>query len=556
MYISEPSFYLTNMSVFVKLYIYIVLAHDQLKHGRFKMARKVILVSILFVIILCSQLLAINITADIESNCFMDDITIQYMDPFEVKIYFENDDEFDRQYMSMPLTFFLSMTGNIYHFDVGGYGSTGSVELFNGFEPGGFWDDVQLIEFGWDETPPEGICYIANAGTASGFPSGAGPIHGISFHMMIYMMSPIIEYFCIDSTSFGYPYDWIFEEPLPTFGPICWTASDCINRPPELANCPTYPFSVKYGDTISFDFDAEFTLPPDTSIYFCLIQGVGQIDSATGVWTFTPDFSLEGLTFINMIGMGNRYNACNSGFTYCEFAVNVISNCGDVNGDLNYNIFDVTHLISYLYKDGAPPYYHYHADVNGNGYINIFDVTGMIANLYTGGDPLTCKTIRDDFGLFVGNWCMYERYDSLTSQYDTVTISYYGPNSLKYTYGTGIEYESMNIDFDTVRTTGINPERMYIFPLKLDNNWVNPYIGGNSYDSVLEWISMIPPAGYIEDAYRINRHWSFGENGTATQIEWFAPRIGTVEMYLQEYDLIDGWITNESWILIDYFGAK
>jgi len=64
--------------------------------------------------------------------------------------------------------------------------------------------------------------------------------------------------------------------------------------------------------------------------------------------------------------------------------------CGDANGDGDINIFDITHIISYLYLDGPPPVSLDAADVNNDGVINIFDVTHLIAFLYMDGDPLDC----------------------------------------------------------------------------------------------------------------------------------------------------------------------
>jgi hypothetical protein len=59
---------------------------------------------------------------------------------------------------------------------------------------------------------------------------------------------------------------------------------------------------------------------------------------------------------------------------------------GDVNGDETINIFDITCLIDYLYRDGPTPSFHA-ADVNADGVINIFDITYLITYLYLEGPP-------------------------------------------------------------------------------------------------------------------------------------------------------------------------
>ncbi len=60
---------------------------------------------------------------------------------------------------------------------------------------------------------------------------------------------------------------------------------------------------------------------------------------------------------------------------------------GDVNGDEDINIFDITYLINYLYKGGPTPPDLTCADVNDDGDINIFDITYLINYLYKGGPP-------------------------------------------------------------------------------------------------------------------------------------------------------------------------
>ncbi len=67
---------------------------------------------------------------------------------------------------------------------------------------------------------------------------------------------------------------------------------------------------------------------------------------------------------------------------------------GNCNGDATTNIFDVTYLISYLYKSGpAPiPYPICSGDPNCDCTVNIFDVTYIISYLYKNGPaPCTCQ---------------------------------------------------------------------------------------------------------------------------------------------------------------------
>jgi hypothetical protein len=67
---------------------------------------------------------------------------------------------------------------------------------------------------------------------------------------------------------------------------------------------------------------------------------------------------------------------------------------GNVNADTVINIFDITYIISYLYRGGpAPtPYPLCNCDMNCDCVCNIFDITGLISYLYLEGTPpCTCQ---------------------------------------------------------------------------------------------------------------------------------------------------------------------
>jgi hypothetical protein len=62
---------------------------------------------------------------------------------------------------------------------------------------------------------------------------------------------------------------------------------------------------------------------------------------------------------------------------------------GNANGDALTNIFDITYLISYLYKGGSvpTPYAICSGDPNCDCLVNIFDITYLISYLYKSGPP-------------------------------------------------------------------------------------------------------------------------------------------------------------------------
>jgi hypothetical protein len=64
--------------------------------------------------------------------------------------------------------------------------------------------------------------------------------------------------------------------------------------------------------------------------------------------------------------------------------------CGDATGDGIVNIFDITHLISYLYLEGPPPDPLEAGYTNGDSLLNIFDITYLISYLYMEGPAPIC----------------------------------------------------------------------------------------------------------------------------------------------------------------------
>jgi len=70
----------------------------------------------------------------------------------------------------------------------------------------------------------------------------------------------------------------------------------------------------------------------------------------------------------------------------------MLSTCGDVNGNGDIDIADITALISYLYLNGDIPPVLRVANVNGSpdGTIDISDITAIIASLYLDHRELNC----------------------------------------------------------------------------------------------------------------------------------------------------------------------
>jgi len=127
--------------------------------------------------------------------------------------------------------------------------------------------------------------------------------------------------------------------------------------------------SVYYTLYISIDSDFNF---------------VNTIDSIwTNLYTLTADDSLDfGTHYWWKVKATDNTDRSTYSSNIRDFQTWML---GDANGDLQVNILDVTFLINYLYKGGAPPWPIVMGDIDGSCSINILDVTYLINYLYKSG---------------------------------------------------------------------------------------------------------------------------------------------------------------------------
>jgi hypothetical protein len=246
---------------------------------------------------------------------------------------------------------------------------------------------VFTSEESWDGNLTIPDQYNFSGLTLSGFQPGGGWMTMITFNFYIYDPAIWEEIylgdFCVDSGDFtDNSYDWLFSPPLPFGGPYCvpvWTAP-CS---PLITNCPPDTLTGHIGSPMSYDFEINAMFPDEA--WFQMISGPGEIDTQTGLWSFTPAIEDLGPHTIHIILCEPDCSCSN-----CFFFILIDYPCGDVNRDGVVNILDISFLIDYLYGGGPAPEPLERGDLNNDGAVNLLDITRLIDFLYMGGDPIEC----------------------------------------------------------------------------------------------------------------------------------------------------------------------
>lgn len=126
--------------------------------------------------------------------------------------------------------------------------------------------------------------------------------------------------------------------------------------------------------------------------YFLLVEpppaGTYDIDDE-GLITFQTDVTDTGRFVFTVCASNNAYTSC------CDVYFYSPDGCchmrGDVNDDGGMNVLDITFLVAFLFKGGAPPPCWLNADVGGNGDVNVSDLTYLVRYLFQGGSfPPPC----------------------------------------------------------------------------------------------------------------------------------------------------------------------
>ncbi len=268
------------------------------------------------------------------------------------------------------------------------------------------------------------FCAIANT---LGYPPGLGEIRILFWRAKTTSTSGQL---CIEQGNMDNDgYDWVFDEPVPTFATTCWDVAvnpndiDNDGIPNASDNCPdVYNPGQENSDNDSYgnacdpcpndplnDVDHDGLCGDvDPCPYDSLndIDGDGRcanVDNCPTVYNpdqkntdgdsmgdaCDPDDDNDGIPDISdncpMIANPDQTDSNGNGIgDACEYI------CGDVNDDGLANILDITFMVNYLFKHGPAPNHPASFDVNCSGTMNLLDITYMINTLYKHGPAMHC----------------------------------------------------------------------------------------------------------------------------------------------------------------------
>jgi len=138
-------------------------------------------------------------------------------------------------------------------------------------------------------------------------------------------------------------------------------------------------------------------LSNDNGLSWTQIDSAGPTDDAAGGWIekfiyiadfLAPTEQMKIRFIASDLGGGSVVEAAVDAVKVVSYNCAFI--CGDLNGDTDVNILDVTYYINYLYKEGPAPDPIDASDVNNDGNSNLLDITYLIGFLYDDGPPPNC----------------------------------------------------------------------------------------------------------------------------------------------------------------------
>ncbi|MCX6227152.1 MAG: hypothetical protein NTV01_20785 [Bacteroidia bacterium] len=174
------------------------------------------------------------------------------------------------------------------------------------------------------------------------------------------------------------------------------------------------------------------------------------------------------------------------------------------------------------------------------------------------------KLSREYFPNRIGNWWVYDRFDSLAMEKTILKVEIKRDSVWKdgLTYKMWVFNKSNLYDTLYVRTTidsvlfyrylEGSPQEVMLMPLSVGQSWVHPVWVRDS-TRVLSKDTVEVENETFSNAYRIRRR-LFAFNDYMTDDRWFVPYLGIVK--LENWHYLFGWISKENWLLKEYGFGK
>jgi hypothetical protein len=136
--------------------------------------------------------------------------------------------------------------------------------------------------------------------------------------------------FCVtQGDAINNTYDWLFEDPSPSFGPVCFPVKLMPNAAPQFTNCPTATIVGEWNEAFGHDLDA--TDAEQDPFTFEMVSGPGDVDPSSGMWTWQPTCDDVGSHQV-VVCVTDAAHQCPTGFE-CTFNVQVNNTPPEIGGD-------------------------------------------------------------------------------------------------------------------------------------------------------------------------------------------------------------------------------
>lgn len=197
-----------------------------------------------------------------------------------------------------------------------------------------------------------------------------------------------------------------------------------------------------------------------------------------------------------------------------------------------------------------------------NGWIKIISFGLMVTLIFNGCmKEQDCQKLSDEyFPNRIGNWWIYDRFDSLAMEQTKLRVDIVRDSVWKdgTIYKIWVFSKSNLYDTLFVRTKADSvlfyryldglPLEVMLVPVSAGLAWVHPVWVRDSSRVQSKDALMIKSESYT-NAYRIHRR-LFAFNDYLTDDRWFVPNLGIVK--LENWHYLFGWISKENWYLKDF----